>query len=69
MTSNRTNATSGSTVVLMTVTPDSDYELDALTVANSQGEQNPAERPERWEVSMPSRAVTVTATFKLIQNS
>ena len=62
--SSRTNASSGSTVTL-TVTPDSGYTLDTLTVTDSRG--NAVKLTDKgsgkYTFTMPSRAVTVTASF------
>ena len=64
VTSNRTNASSGSTVTL-TVTPDSGYVLDVLTVTDSRGNEIKltAQGGGKYTFTMPSRAVTVKATF------
>lgn len=64
VTSNRTNASNGSTVTL-TVTPDSGYVLDALTVTDSRGNEIKltAQGGNKYTFTMPSRAVTVKATF------
>ena len=64
VTSNRTNASSGSTVTL-TVTPDSGYVLDALTVTDSRGNEIKltAQGGGKYTFTMPSRAVTVKASF------
>ncbi|MEY8317927.1 S-layer homology domain-containing protein [Oscillospiraceae bacterium 50-58] len=64
VTSNRTNASNGSTVTL-TVTPDSGYVLDALTVTDSRGNEIKltAQGGGKYTFTMPSRAVTVKATF------
>ena len=64
MTSNRTNASNGSTVTL-TVTPDSGYVLDALTVTDSRGNEIKltAQGGNKYTFTMPSRAVTVKASF------
>ena len=64
MTSNRTNASNGSTVTL-TVTPDSGYVLDALTVTDSRGNEIKltAQGGGKYTFTMPSRAVTVKASF------
>ena len=66
--SNRTNASSGSTVTL-TVTPDSGYLLDTLTVTDSWGNTvKLADKGSgRYTFTMPSRAVTVKATFVPVQ--
>lgn len=62
--SSRTNASSGSTVTL-TVTPDSGYTLDTLAVTDSRG--NAVKLTDKgdgkYTFTMPSRAVTVTASF------
>ena len=64
VTSNRTNASSGSTVTL-TVTPDSGYVLDALTVTDGRGSEIrlTTQGGGKYTFTMPSRAVTVKATF------
>ena len=64
VTSNRTNASNGSTVTL-TVTPDSGYVLDALTVTDSRGNEIKltAQSGGKYTFTMPSRAVTVKASF------
>ena len=64
VTSNRTNASSGSTVTL-TVTPDTGYVLDTLTVTDSRGNEIrlTAQGGGKYTFTMPSRAVTVKATF------
>lgn len=67
VTSNRTNASSGSAVTL-TVTPDSGYVLDTLTVTDSRGNEIKltAQGGGKYTFTMPSRAVTVKATFALL---
>lgn len=64
VTSNRTNASNGSTVTL-TVTPDSGYVLDTLTVTDSRGNtiKLTSQSGGKYTFTMPSRAVTVKATF------
>lgn len=64
VTSNRNNAASGTTVTL-TVTPDSGYVLDTLTVTDSRGNEIKltAQNNGKYTFTMPSRAVTVKATF------
>ncbi|USF28381.1 hypothetical protein N510_003340 [Firmicutes bacterium ASF500] len=64
VTSNRTNASNGSTVTL-TVTPDSGYVLDVLTVTDSRGNEIKltAQSGGKYTFTMPSRAVTVKASF------
>ena len=64
VTSNRTNAGSGSTVTL-TVTPDTGYALDALTVTDSRGNEIKlsAQGGGQYTFTMPGRAVTVKAAF------
>ncbi len=64
VTSNRTNASSGSAVTL-TVTPDSGYVLDTLTVTDSRGNEVKltAQGGNKYTFTMPSRAVTVKASF------
>ena len=64
VTSNRTNASNGSTVTL-TVTPDSGYVLDALTVTDSRGNEIKltAQGNGKYTFTMPGRAVTVKVTF------
>lgn len=67
VTSNRTNASSNSTVTL-TVTPDSGYVLDTLTVTDSRGNEIKltAQGGGKYTFTMPSRAVTVKASFVLL---
>ena len=64
VTSNRTNASSNSTVTL-TVTPDSGYVLDTLTVTDSRGNEIKltSQGGNKYTFTMPSRAVTVKASF------
>ena len=64
VTSSRTNASSGSTVTL-TVTPDSGYVLDTLTVTDSQGNEIKltGNGSGEYAFTMPGRAVTVKTTF------
>ncbi len=64
VTSNRTNASNGSTVTL-TVTPDSGYVLDTLTVTDSRGNtiKLTSQSGGKYTFTMPGRAVTVKATF------
>ena len=64
VTSNRTNASRNSTVTL-TITPDSGYVLDALTVIDSRGNEIrlTAQGGGKYTFTMPSRAVTVKAIF------
>jgi len=64
VTSSRVNANSGNTVTL-TVTPDSGYVLDALTVTDSRGsELKLTDKGDgKYTFTMPSRTVTVKATF------
>ena len=64
VTSNRTNASNGSAVTL-TVTPDSGYVLDTLTVTDSRGNEIKltAQGGNKYTFTMPSRAVTVKASF------
>ena len=64
VTSNRTNASNGSTVIL-TVTPDSGYVLDTLTITDSRGNEIKltAQGGNKYTFTMPSRAVTVKASF------
>lgn len=66
--SNRTYAPEDSAVTL-TVTPDSGYVLDALTVTDSRG--NAVKLTDkgdgRYTFSMPGRAVTVKAGFKAVR--
>ena len=67
VTSNRTNAASGSTIAL-TATPDIGYVLDTLTVTDSRGNEVKltAQSGGKYTFTMPSRAVTVKATFTLL---
>ncbi len=69
VTSNRTNASNGSTVTL-TVTPDSGYVLDTLTVTDSRGNEVKltAQSGGKYTFTMPSRAVTVKAVFVSAQS-
>ena len=62
--SNRVNASGGSTVTL-TAAPDSGYVLDTLTVSDSLGNKIKltAQGSGKYTFTMPSRAVTVKATF------
>ena len=64
VTANRRQASSGSTVTL-TVTPDSGYALDTLTVTDSRGEELrlTARDGGKYTFTMPSRDVTVYAAF------
>ena len=64
VTSNRNNTSSGSTVTL-TVMPDSGYVLDVLTVTDSRGNEIrlTAQGGNKYTFTMPSRAVTVKASF------
>ena len=64
VTANKANASSGSTVML-TVTPDSGYVLDTLTVTDSQGNEVKLtdKGNGKYTFIMPGRAVTVQATF------
>ena len=64
VTSNRTNASSGSTVTL-TATPDTGCVLDTLTVTDSRGNEIrlTAQGGGKYTFTMPSRAVTVKAAF------
>lgn len=64
VTSNRTYAASGNTVTL-TVTPDSGYVLGALAVTDSRGNEIrlTPQNNGKYTFTMPSRAVTVKATF------
>ena len=59
-----TSASSGNTVTL-TVTPDSGYVLDTLTVTDSRGNEIKltARGDGKYTFTMPGRAVTVKATF------
>ena len=68
VTSNRTSASNGSTVTL-TVTPDSGYLLDTLTVTDSRGNtvKLTGKGDSKYTFTMPSRAVTVKATFVPVQ--
>ena len=64
VTANRTNAGNGGTVTL-TVTPDSGYALDTLTVTDSRGNEIrlTAQGSGKYTFTMPGRAVTVKAAF------
>ena len=64
VTSNRTNASNGSTVTL-TVTPDSGYVLDTLTATDSQGNEIRLtdKGNGKYTFTMPGRVVTVKAAF------
>ena len=64
VTSNRTNASNGSTVTLA-VTPDSGYMLDTLTVTDNRGNEIKltAQGGGKYTFTMPGRAVTVKAAF------
>lgn len=64
VTSNRARASSGSTVTL-TVAPVAGYALDALTVTDSRGTELEltAKSDGRYTFNMPSRDVTVRASF------
>ncbi|WP_204791933.1 S-layer homology domain-containing protein [Oscillibacter sp. CU971] len=64
VTSNRSNA-SGNSAVTLTVTPDSGYVLDTLTVTDSRGNKIrlAAQGGGKYIFTMPSSAVTVKATF------
>jgi len=64
VTASSTNANSGSTVTL-TVTPDSGYVLDTLTVTDSRGNEilPTAQNGGKYTFTMPSMAVTIKATF------
>ena len=64
VTSSSRNVSSGSTVTL-TVTPDSGYVLDTLTVTDSQGNEIKliGQNNGKYTFTMPNRAVTVKATF------
>ena len=64
VTSNCANASNGSTVTL-TVTPDSGYVLDVLTVTDSRGNEirMTAQGGNKYTFTMPSRAMAVKATF------
>ena len=61
ITADKTEAVAGETVTL-TVTPDTDYELDVLTVKDAA---NNDIKVTNNTFTMPASAVTVTATFKL----
>lgn len=54
------------TTVTITVTPDSGYELDGITIKDSRG--NTLELVDKgsgkYTFTMPDRAITVSATFK-----
>ena len=64
VTASPSSASSGSTITL-TVTPDSGYVLDTLTVTDSRGNEIKltAQSGGKYTFTMPSRAVTVKATF------
>ncbi len=64
VTASPTSASSGSTITL-TVTPDSGYVLDTLTVTDSRGNEIKltAQSGGKYTFTMPSGAVTVKATF------
>ena len=64
VTSNRTNASSGSTITL-TVTPDTGYVLDTLTVTDGRGNaiKLTGLGGGRYAFTMPGGAVTVKAVF------
>ncbi len=64
VTASSVNSASGNTVTL-TVTPDSGYVLDTLTVTDSQGNALALtdKGGGKYTYTMPSRAVTVKATF------
>ena len=66
--SNRTHASDGSLVTL-TAAPDSGYLLDALTVTDSKGGQLKLtdKGGGKYAFTMPSRPVTVKATFAPVQ--
>ncbi len=61
VTADKTEAVAGETVTL-TVTPDTDYELDVLTVKDAANNDITVTNNT---FTMPASAVTVTATFKL----
>jgi len=67
VTSSRLNAGRGDTVTL-TVTPDSGYVLDTLTVTDSRGNELKltAKGDGKYTFTMPSRTVMVTATFAFL---
>lgn len=58
----KTQAAAGETITL-TITPDSGYELDVLTVSNNGGTVTVTDN----KFTMPAEPVTVSATFKLKQ--
>ena len=62
-----TNASAGSTVTL-TVTPDSDYALDTLTVTDSRGNESVLKDlgGGKYSFTMPAGRVTVRAVFVLL---
>ena len=64
VTARPSNASNGSTVTL-TVTPDSGYVLDTLTVTDSRGNEIKLtpQSGGKYTFTMPNRAVTVKATF------
>ncbi len=65
ITVDQTSAASG-TVITLTVTPDSGYELDSLTVTPAEGDSiNPDKKSDTtYTFAMPDSDVTVTAVFK-----
>lgn len=65
VTSNRTNTSSGNTVIL-TATPDSGYVLDTLTVTDSRGNgiKLTTQGSGKYTFTMPTSNVTVTAEFE-----
>ena len=60
VTADKTYAAAGETITL-TITPDTGYELDVLTIQDAAG--NPVTVNDN-KFTMPASAVTVTATFK-----
>ncbi len=69
VTASPVNATSGGTVTL-TVTPDSGYVLNVLTVTDSRGDQVKLtdKGNGKYTFTMPDRAVTVKAVFAPLPN-
>ena len=70
VTATPTSAAKG-TIVTLTATPDSGYELSSFTVADSKGnELKLTDKGDgKYTFTMPDSAVTVDAVFKLIEQS